>query len=235
MKKLLFCAAMMLLSGLQALPVNAAAAAQPFVRWSVYSAATGNENALRAAVAALNTALQNSEGVLAVYGGEDENGVMRYLEIYTDENAFNAAQNNANVKTAAAQALKLAQVHKHKTLAADAFNLQSKTAGTADKARMALLVIDPAQLDAYKKVLAKEMQASVKNEPGVLALLATTETARPNVFHLLELYADDTAYRAHIDGPYFQEYNKAVQTMVTDKVLIVNKPQAVTLSGKNLK
>lgn len=233
MKKLLFCAAMILLSGLQALPVNAAAAAQPFVRWSVYSATAGNENALRAAVAALNTALQNSEGVLAVYGGEDENGVMRYLEIYTDENAFNAAQNNANVKTATAQALKLAQVHK--TLAADAFNLQSKTAGTADKARMALLVIDPAQLDAYKKVLAKEMQSAVANEEGVLALLATTETARPNVFHLLELYADDNAYRAHIDGPYFQEYNKAVQTMVTDKVLIVNKPQAVTLSGKNLK
>lgn len=234
MKKLLFCAAILLLSGLQALPVNAAAAAQPFVRWSVYSAAAGNENALRAAVAALNTALQNSEEVLAVYGGEDENGVMRYLEIYTDENAFNAAQNNANVKTAAAQALKLAQVHK--TLAADAFfNLQSKLSGTADKARMALLVIDPAQLDAYKKVLAKEMQSAVANEEGVLALLATTETARPNVFHLLELYADDTAYRAHIDGPYFQEYNKAVQTMVTDKVLIVNKPQTVTLSGKNLK
>lgn len=169
MKKLLFCAAMMLLSGLQALPVNAAAAAQPFVRWSVYSAAAGNENALRAAVAALNTVLQNSEGVLAVYGGEDENGVMRYLEIYRDENAFNAAQNNANVKTAAAQALKLAQVHK--TLAADAFNLQSKTAGTADKARMALLVIDPAQLDAYKKVLAKEMQSAVTSEEGVLALL----------------------------------------------------------------
>ena len=220
MKKLLFCAAMLLLSGLQALPVNAAAAAQPFVRWSVYSAAASNENALRAAVAALNTALQNSEGVLAVYGGEDEN-------------AFNAAQNSANVKTAAAQALKLAQVHK--TLAADAFNLQSKTAGTADKARMALLVIDPAQLDTYKKVLAKEMQSAVASEEGVLALLATTETARPNVFHLLELYADDNAYRAHIDGPYFQEYNKAVQTMVTDKVLIVNKPQAVTLSGKNLK
>ena len=233
MKKLLFCAAMLLLSGLQALPVNAAAAAQPFVRWSVYSAAASNENALRAAVAALNTALQNSEGVLAVYGGEDENGVMRYLEIYTDENAFNAAQNSANVKTAAAKALKLAQVHK--TLAADAFNLQSKTTGIADKARMALLVIDPAQLDAYKKVLAKEMQSAVANEEGVLALLATTETARPNVFHLLELYADDNAYRAHIDGPYFQEYNKAVQTMVTDKILIVNKPQAVTLSGKNLK
>ena len=42
MKKLLFCAAMLLLSGLQALPVNASAAAQPFVRWTVYNAAAGN-------------------------------------------------------------------------------------------------------------------------------------------------------------------------------------------------
>lgn len=97
---------------------------------------------------------------------------------------------------------------------------------------MAKLVIDPAQLDEYKKVLAKEMKASVTNEPGVLALLATTETANPNVFHLLELYADDEAYKAHIAGPYFQKYNKAVQNMVTDKTLIVNKLQDVTLSGK---
>ena len=218
---------------LAALPVNAAAAAQPLCAGAYTAQPPVTKTPDAQPLPALNTALQNSEGMLAVYGGEDENGVMRYLEIYTDENAFNAAQNNASVKTAAAQALKLAQVHK--TLAADAFNLQSKTAGTADKARMALLVIDPAQLDAYKKVLAKEMQSAVANEEGVLALLATTETARPNVFHLLELYADDNAYRAHIDGPYFQEYNKAVQTMVTDKVLIVNKPQAVTLSGKNLK
>ena len=217
MKKLLFCAAMMLLLGLQALPVNAAAAAQPFVRWSVYSAAAGNENALRAAVAALNTALQNSEGVLAVYGGEDENGVMRYLEIYTDENTFNAAQKNSNVKTAAAQALKLAQVHK--TLAADAFNLQSKTEGTADKARMCMLVIDPAQLDAYKKVLAKEMQSAVANEEGVLALLATTETARPNVFHLLELYTDDTLTAPTLTGRIFRNIIKPYKQWLRIKFL----------------
>ncbi len=229
MKKLLLFAAMMLVFGLQALPVSAAAASQPFVRWSVYSAAAGNEAALSEAVAAFNAALQNTPGVLAVYGGEDEKGVMRYLEIYTDEEAFNAAQNSADIKEPAAKAAQLAQTHK--TLAADAFRLQSKTAGTADKARMAMLVIDPAQLDSYKQILAEEVSASVANEPGVLALLATTETARPNVFHLLELYADDEAYKAHIAGPYFQKYNQAVQNMVTDKVLIVNKAQAVTLSG----
>ena len=168
--------------------------------------------------------------MLAVYGGEDENGVLRYLEIYKDEAACTALQNDANLQSARAEIAKLA--NKTGILNAEAFLLQSKVSGTADKPRMAKLVIDPAQLDEYKKVLAKEMTASVTNEPGVLALLATTETANPNVFHLLELYADDEAYKAHIAGPYFQEYNKAVQTMVTDKTLIVNKLQDVTLSGK---
>ena len=49
---------MMLLSGLQALPVNAAAAAQPFVRWSVYSAAAGNENCKTAKACWLFTAVR---------------------------------------------------------------------------------------------------------------------------------------------------------------------------------
>ena len=226
MKKLLL-TALMLVLGLQALPAGAAAAAQPFVRWAVYSSEAQNTPALFEAVTVYNNALQKSSGVLAVYGGEDENGVMRYLEIYKDEAACTALQ---NLQSARAEIAKLA--NKTGILNAEAFLLQTKNSGTADKPRMAKLVIDPAQLDEYKKVLAKEMQASVTNEPGVLALLATTETANPNVFHLLELYADDEAYKAHIAGPYFQEYNKAVQNMVTDKTLIVNKLQDVTLSGK---
>lgn len=229
MKKL-FLTALMLVLGLQALPAGAAAAAQPFVRWAVYSSDAQNTPALFEVVTAYNAQLQKNNGVLAVYGGEDENGVMRYLEIYKDEAACTALQNNADLQSARAEITKLAS--KTSILNAEAFLLQTKNSGTADKPRMAKLVIDPAQLDEYKKVLAKEMTASVTNEPGVLALLATTETANPNVFHLLELYADDEAYKAHIAGPYFQEYNKAVQTMVTDKTLIVNKLQDVTLSGK---
>ena len=186
------------------------------MRWAVYSSKAQNTPALFEAVTAYNAQLQKDSGVLAVYGGEDENGVMRYLEIYKDEASCTALQNNANLQSARAEIAKLA--NKTGILNAEAFLLQTKNSGTA--------------LDEYKKVLAKEMQASVTNEPGVLALLATTETANPNVFHLLELYADDEAYKAHIAGPYFQEYNKAVQNMVTDKTLIVNKLQDVTLSGK---
>lgn len=230
--KNLFLAALLLILGTQAIPAQAASAAQPFVRWVVYTADAGSTPALLNAISTYNTATLKNDGVLAIYGGKDENGVIRFLEIYKDEAAFNAVQNDAALTACREDIAKLAQ--SSKVLNADAFLLQSKLTGTADKPRMARLVIDPAQLDAYKKVLAEEMRNSVTNEPGVLALLATTEAANPNIFHLLELYANDTAYKAHIDGPYFQKYNKAVQSMVTDKTLIVNKPQDITLSGKKL-
>ena len=100
MKKLLL-TALMLVLGLQALPAGAAAAAQPFVRWAVYSSEAQNTPALFEAVTAYNAQLQKNNGVLAVYGGEDENGIMRYLEIYKDEAACTALQNDAKLQSAA--------------------------------------------------------------------------------------------------------------------------------------
>ena len=62
MKKL-FLTALMLVLGLQALPADAAAVAQPFVRWAVYSSEAQNTPALFEAVTAYNNALQNARAV----------------------------------------------------------------------------------------------------------------------------------------------------------------------------
>ena len=79
MKKL-FLTALMLVLGLQALPADAAAVAQPFVRWAVYSSEAQNTPALFEAVTAYNNALQKNNGVLAVYGGEDENTTAWHIQ-----------------------------------------------------------------------------------------------------------------------------------------------------------
>lgn len=70
---------------------------------------------------------------------------------------------------------------------------------------------------------------------AAMLLLSGLQALPVNAAAAAQPFVRWSVYSAHIDGPYFQEYNKAVQTMVTDKVLIVNKPQAVMLSGKNLK
>jgi hypothetical protein len=45
--------------------------------------------------------------------------------------------------------------------------------------RMAELVIDPAELDTYRALLAEEIEASVKSERGVLTLYAVSIKDRP--------------------------------------------------------
>ena len=54
--------------------------------------------------------------------------------------------------------------------------------------RIAELQIDPAQLDAYKLALKKEIETSIRVEPGVLTLYAVTLKEHPEQIRLFEVY-----------------------------------------------
>ncbi len=71
--------------------------------------------------------------------------------------------------------------------------------------RLARLVIDPAKLEAYKAALKEEIEASVRLEPGVLTLYAVSEKQRPTHFTILEIYASQSAYEAHIKSAAFPQ------------------------------
>ncbi|ARU26567.1 putative quinol monooxygenase [Cellvibrio sp. PSBB006] len=86
--------------------------------------------------------------------------------------------------------------------------------------RLSRLEIDPAQLDDYKKALKKEIEDSIRLEPGVLTLYAVFEKNRPNHLTILEIYADQEAYQAHIKSPHFLKYKVGTQAMVKHLELI---------------
>ena len=86
--------------------------------------------------------------------------------------------------------------------------------------RLAKLVIDDAQLDAYKAALAEEIEASVRLEPGVLTLYAVSEKARPTHFTILEIYASRVAYEKHIQTPHFLKYKTGTAQMVKSLELV---------------
>jgi quinol monooxygenase YgiN len=69
--------------------------------------------------------------------------------------------------------------------------------------RLAELQIDPAQLDAYLALLREEIEASVRLEPGVLTLNAVALKDSPDHIRLMEIYADQDAYEAHLKSPHF--------------------------------
>ena len=90
--------------------------------------------------------------------------------------------------------------------------------------RLARLVIDSAQLDSYKAALKEEIEASVRIEPGVLTLYATSEKNNPTHITILEIYADSAAYKAHLQTPHFIKYKTTTQAMVKSLELVESDP-----------
>lgn len=90
--------------------------------------------------------------------------------------------------------------------------------------RLAKLVIDSTQLDAYNALLKEEIEASVKLEPGVRTLYAVADKTKPHHITILEIYQDSTAYRSHITTPHFLKYKTGTKEMVKSLELIESIP-----------
>ena len=90
--------------------------------------------------------------------------------------------------------------------------------------RIAELEIVPAQLDAYKAALQKEISASIRNEAGVLTLYAVSVKGRPEQIRLFETYRDAASYQAHLQSPHFKTYKEQTRQMVKALTLLETDP-----------
>ncbi len=100
----------------------------------------------------------------------------------------------------------------------------NSTQDTNRMVRLANLVIDSAQLENYDALLKEEIEASVRLEPGVLTLYAVAEKNDPTHITILEIYADTTAYRLHIQTPHFLKYKNGTKDMVKSLELVETVP-----------
>ncbi|MFZ7165373.1 putative quinol monooxygenase [Avibacterium avium] len=73
------------------------------------------------------------------------------------------------------------------------------------------------QNTAYYQVAQHNIQTSIKNEKGTLAMIALQSQNNPQMGYMLELYADDAAYQAHRQTPHFQAYLKDTAAMLESK------------------
>jgi quinol monooxygenase YgiN len=90
--------------------------------------------------------------------------------------------------------------------------------------RIAELEIEPQHLDAYRALLAEEIAASVAVEPGVLTLQAVAIKEAPAQIRILEIYANEAAYQAHLQTPHFLAYKRGTAAMVKSLRLVPVDP-----------
>jgi quinol monooxygenase YgiN len=86
--------------------------------------------------------------------------------------------------------------------------------------RIARIVVDSAQLVAYRAALKEGIETAVRVEPGVLSLYAVYDREHPTHVTVFEIYADETAYHAHLQTPHFIKYKETVKDMVRSLELI---------------
>ena len=97
--------------------------------------------------------------------------------------------------------------------------------------RFAELEIDATQLESYKAALREEIEISIRVEPGVLSLSAVAVKDSPTQIRILEVYADDVAYKSHLETPHFKKYKTLTQNMVKSLKLIETDP--IVLGAKS--
>ena len=68
------------------------------------------------------------------------------------------------------------------------------------------------------------METAVRVEPGVLAIYCVAEKDNPNRLRFFEIYADEHAYRAHVESPHFKHYVTATRPMIRSRTLIETVP-----------
>lgn len=90
--------------------------------------------------------------------------------------------------------------------------------------RLAKIEVDSLQLQSYKSFLKEEIETSLRVEPGVLTLYALFEKQHPTKLTILEIYADTTAYQAHIKTPHFLKYKTGTAKMVKYLELVATDP-----------
>ena len=73
----------------------------------------------------------------------------------------------------------------------------------------------------------EEMAASLRLEPGVVAIYAVADKNDPTRLTFFEMYMDERAYEAHRQTPHFRKYFHATRDMIEERVLLEAVPVAL--------
>jgi quinol monooxygenase YgiN len=86
--------------------------------------------------------------------------------------------------------------------------------------RISEIEIDADYLKEYKAILKEEAEASVRLEPGVIAIFPMYQKDNPTQVRILEIYASREAYESHLKNPHFQKYKTTTLKMVKSLKLV---------------
>ncbi len=86
--------------------------------------------------------------------------------------------------------------------------------------RVAEIEIEDGFIQEYTQILKEESEASLRLEPGVIAIFPMVLSDDPYKIRIVEIYADEAAYEAHLQSPHFQDYKTSTGKMINSLKLM---------------
>ena len=90
--------------------------------------------------------------------------------------------------------------------------------------RIAEIEVYPEYLSEYLAFATEVDRLSVEREPGVICLFPMQDPADSCQIRILEIYANDTVYQAHLKTDHFQKYKQGTLKMVKSLKLNTMQP-----------
>ena len=90
--------------------------------------------------------------------------------------------------------------------------------------RIAHIEVYPQYLDQYLEAADEVDRLSVEREPGVICLFPMQDSTDPTRIRILEIYASQEAYQAHLQTQHFQRYKQGTLHMVKSLELPTMQP-----------
>lgn len=90
--------------------------------------------------------------------------------------------------------------------------------------RIAEIEVFPEFLNKYLEYATEVDRLSVEREPGVICLFPMQDPADSCQIRILEIYANDAVYQAHLKTDHFQKYKQGTLKMVKSLKLNTMQP-----------
>lgn len=208
--------------------------AVPYVRWAELEVDPGKAVEFMRVARESAAATLQEPGVIAFHFAAEKGnpGRLRVLEIYSSEDAYRAHLRSAHFQRFSQAAQAASTVRRVYDVVPVLLGSKRALNSASPHVRVAELEIDATQLEAYKTAVTEEIEASIRLEPGVLAIYSLALKDRPTHLRFLEVYADESSYRQHIDSPHFKKYVEATKSMITARKLIEMESPSIGIGAR---
>ncbi|HEM3467592.1 TPA: antibiotic biosynthesis monooxygenase [Streptococcus suis] len=169
------------------------------------------------------TSYEEEAGTLAMYASSLKGNSLEYkvFEVYADEVAYQSHRTSLHYQSYVEQVG--SKLTKREVYEVEALFLEEKLPSGvwlgAEKyfLKFAQIQVEAGSEKAFERSVLLNMQTSIKEEVGVLAMYAVKDSQQSNRYYFYEVYASAKAYEDHRLTPHFQRYISETQDLVEEK------------------